>query len=109
MRPKQALSRWILLLLLLVGLGVAERASAQATDGGFDDALVSERVKAAINRDATLRTMDISITVQDKVVQLRGFANSLADIAKAVALAREVEGVSAVRNAIRVENRPSRT
>ena len=103
-----SLSRWILLVLILMALGVPQRGSAQAMNEGFDDALISERVKAAINGDAALRTMDIGITVQDKVVQLRGFAKSMADIAKADALAREVQGVSAVRNAIRVENRPSR-
>jgi osmotically-inducible protein OsmY len=103
-----SLSLWLFLALILVALGAPERASGQAKNGGFDDALISERVKAAINDDATLRTMDIAITVLDKVVHLSGFVNSLTDMARAEELARKVRGVSAVRNSIRVENRPSR-
>jgi osmotically-inducible protein OsmY len=67
------LSLWTLLVLVLMALGAAERASGQAKNGGFDDALTSERVKAAINDDATLRTMDIGITVLNTVVHLSGF------------------------------------
>jgi osmotically-inducible protein OsmY len=89
-----SLSLWTLVVLMLMALGAAERVSGQAKNGGFDD--------------ATLRTMDIGITVLDKVVHLSGFVNSLADMAKAEQLARAVRGVSAVRNSIRVANRPSR-
>jgi osmotically-inducible protein OsmY len=78
---------------MLMALGAAERVSGQVKNGGFDD--------------ATLRTI-IGITVLDKVVHLSGFVNSLADMAKAEQLARAVRGVSAVRNSIRVANRPSR-
>jgi osmotically-inducible protein OsmY len=41
-------------------------------------------------------------------VHLRGFVNALSDVAKAESIARAVQGVSAVRNTIRVANRPSR-
>lgn len=103
-----SLSLWIFLGLILMALGAAERAGSQAKNGGFDDALILERVKAAIHDDAGLRNMDIAITVLNKAVHLSGFVNSLADMAKAEELARKVRGVSAVRNSIRVENRPSR-
>lgn len=103
-----SLSLWIFLALILMALGAPERAGGQAKSGGFDDALISERVKAAINDDAALRTMDIGITVLNKVVHLRGFVSSLADMTRAEELVRKVRGVSAVRNSMRVENRPSR-
>jgi hypothetical protein len=38
-----SLSRWILLLLVLAALGVAERASGQPGNGGFGDAAVGQR------------------------------------------------------------------
>ena len=41
-----SLSQWILLALVLMALGVPQRASAQAMNEGFDDALISERVPA---------------------------------------------------------------
>jgi hyperosmotically inducible protein len=99
------LSLWVLLMLVLVALG-AERATAQARSAPFDDAVIGERVKAAINEDAKLRTMDISVGVQQKVVHLGGVVYSLADVEKAVAIARGVRGVSALTSSIRVRNRP---
>ena len=102
----------IAVLLALTAYSIAERAHAQnkGQEKGavFTDAVISKRVKAAIGNDAALRTMDISIEVQDSVVHLRGFVNSLADVAKAESLARAVQGVTGVKNAIRVANRPSR-
>ena len=38
---KQALSRWILVLLVMMALGAAEHASAQATNRGFDGARIA--------------------------------------------------------------------
>jgi hypothetical protein len=37
----QGVSRWILVLLIVMGLGAAERASGQATNRGFDDARIA--------------------------------------------------------------------
>jgi osmotically-inducible protein OsmY len=104
-QSQKQLSLWVLLLLVLVALAT-ERATAQAKSAPFDDVVIGERVKAAINEDAGLRTMDIGIAVQQKVVHLGGFVYSLADVQKAGAIG--VRGVSAVTSSIRVRNRPSR-
>jgi osmotically-inducible protein OsmY len=95
-------------MLGLVLLGLGHRAQAQDKGEGFNDAVIGELVKSAINNDAALGKMDISIDVQDRVVHLSGFVKSLGDSAKAESLARAVQGVTGVRNAIRVANRPSR-
>jgi osmotically-inducible protein OsmY len=98
----------MLVMLTLMALSLAGYARAQDKGAGFNDDVIGERVKNAFNNDSTLRTMDISIDVQDRVVHLRGFVNSMSDMARAEAVARGVQGVSAVKNAIRVANRPSR-
>jgi osmotically-inducible protein OsmY len=108
MTQKHVVFVCIAVLLALVAISTAERARAQDKGAGFNDAVIGELVKSAINGDPSLRNMDITIDVQDRVVHLRGFVNSLTDSAKAEALARRVEGVTAVRNTIRVTNRPSR-
>ena len=108
MTQKQILFVCILVLLGLVAFASLRPAGAQDKGEGFSDSVISERVKAAINGDAALSKMNIRIEVRDAVVHLRGFVASMADVAKAESIARAVQGVSAVRNAIRVENRPSR-
>ena len=105
---QRIVSAWILALLVLFALAGARSAGAQSKGEGFSDAVLTERVKSAINGDAALSKMNISIEVRDAVVHLRGFVRSMADVAKVESIVRAVQGVSAVRNTIRVENRPSR-
>ena len=99
--PKQ-LAIWVLLLLILGALSGPQGARAQGKQVAFEDAVIGERVRAAINDDATLGTMGISVSVQHRVVRLEGTVNSPADLAKAEALARAVRGVSAVTNSLRL-------
>jgi osmotically-inducible protein OsmY len=98
----------IIAMLVLMALSLAGKAGAQGKASGFNDAVISQMVRRAINNDAALRTMDITVEVQDRVVHLGGFVNSLADMEKVESLARKVEGVSQVRSSLRVTNRPSR-
>ena len=108
MTLKRIASVCILVMLVLFGASLAERARAQEKGAGFNDEVIGELVKSAFNNDSALRTMDISVDVRNRVVHLRGFVNSMSDMARAETVARGVQGVTAVKNAIRVANRPSR-
>lgn len=101
-------SRIGILVAMLAALGVSAAASAQDKGRGFDDAVITQRVGSALDSDPLLKDMHIAVETRDRVVHLSGFVDSMAQIDRAAALARRIEGVSAVRNAIRVINRPSR-
>lgn len=81
-------------------------AKAQAKPAS-PDASITQRVESALAGDRGLRTMQIHVETQDGVVNLSGFVRSLDDIDKAGEIARGVPGVAAVRNSLRVANRPS--
>jgi len=104
----QAVKTTLILMVWLALLGGPGAASAQQKGAGFNDAVITGRVTSALDNDPVLRDMHISVETRDRVVHLRGFVDSMAQVDRAAALARRVEGVSAVRNAIRVTNRPSR-
>ena len=53
-------------------------------------------------------TFGVGALQLDGVVNLTGFVRTLEDIARAGAVAKQVSGVSAVRNGLRVADRPSR-
>lgn len=108
MTRKRVLSAGILMAMLLAALAAPGTALAQEKGASFNDALITERVTSAIQNDPMLGKMHISIETQDGVVHLRGFVDSMVHVDRAGALARRVEGVTAVRNRIRVTNRPSR-
>ncbi len=108
MTRKRFVSAGILMAMLLLALVAPGTAGAQEKGAAFNDALITERVTTAIQNDPMLRKMDISIDTRGGVVHLRGFVDSMAQVDRAGALARRIGGVTAVRNTIRVTNRPSR-
>jgi hypothetical protein len=97
-----ALAVWVL-ALLLVTLAVAAQEKAPSADSS-----ITQRVESALAQDSALARMDIKVETRDGVVSLTGFVRSIEDAARAGGLAQEVPGVSAVRNDLRVANRPSR-
>ena len=101
MRGAAKVSAWIVALLLVAGTFAASRPQAQERPVSAD-ASITQRVTRALAEDPFLRSMDIYIETQDRVVDLSGFVRSLDDIAKAGELARAVSGVSAVRNGLRI-------
>jgi osmotically-inducible protein OsmY len=66
-------------------------------------ASTSTKVKAVIFNEPTLKTMEINVETFKGTVQLSGFVAKPADIAKAGSITRDVQGVRAVRNDIRVK------
>src|ERR1043165_5430033 len=79
----------------------------EATEATPADAAITQRVENALAKDPFLRSQEIYVETQDGVVNLTGFVRSLDGIARAEERARGVRGVSAVRNGLRVANRPS--
>jgi osmotically-inducible protein OsmY len=87
---------------------VSAQDKIQEKGAGFNDAVITEQVTSALDKDPVLREMKIAVQTQDGVVRLSGFVDSMVQVDRAGDLARRVEGVSSVRNTIRVTNRPSR-
>lgn len=104
---RKTLHAWIV-AASLIALGAAPTAGAQASGPSFNDAVITELVTNALDRDRALRGKDISILTVGRVVYLRGYADSLEQVDRAGTLARRISGVNAVSNAIRVSDRPSR-
>jgi hyperosmotically inducible periplasmic protein len=68
-----------------------------------DDATITTKVKNAIASDPALKGMEFTVETTDAVVTLNGTADALDQIARAVALARAVDGVKAVTNILAVK------
>jgi osmotically-inducible protein OsmY len=60
-------------------------------------------VKAAIFNEPSLKSAEINVETFKGVVQLSGFVSSQTDINKAVQVARGVNGVTSVKNDMRVK------
>ena len=105
------MNAWIvsaMLAALCACTTVSAQEKLQEKGGGFNDAVITGLVTSALDKDPVLRQMNIAVETNDGVVRLSGFVDSMAQVDRAGALARRIEGVSSVRNTIRVTNRPSR-
>ena len=67
-----------------------------------DDATITTKVKAKFVDDPLVKAMNIKVDVYQGIVQLSGFANSMAEAEKAAQLARNTSGVKSVKNDIRL-------
>jgi osmotically-inducible protein OsmY len=101
------LAAWLLAIVLVAATFAVSRVQAQDKPAS-SDASISEEVQRVLAKDVSLRGAEIHVQTLNGVVDLSGFVRSVEDIAKAQTLAGAVPGVSSVRNALRVANRPSR-
>lgn len=73
--------------------------------GNFmDDSTITARVKAALVDDSVIKSGDISVKTEKKVVTLSGFVPSQDQAEKAVNLAKGVEGVASVSDKLHVKD-----
>jgi hyperosmotically inducible protein len=100
------LNRWLIALgsalMFISGSSPAEGPSVAS------DATITAAVQLVLWKEGSLAGTDIRIETAYGDVTLRGFANTMDDIAMAGRLARAVPGVRTVRNVIRVPVQPSR-
>lgn len=76
---------------------------ADKTGAAVADSVITTKVKADIFKEPELKSMAIHVETEKGVVLLSGFVDSKADAEKAVQLARNVNGVSEVKSAIKVK------
>lgn len=103
MKPANRFATFIIAILLASLLGCAGTPKSEGTGEYFDDSVITTKVKAAIYEEPSLKSAEINVETFKGVVQLSGFVSSRANIDKAVSVARSVNGVTSVKNDMRVK------
>lgn len=94
----------ILAILFAAGLaGCAATGKSESTGQYIDDTVITTRVKTAILEQPTLKSAEINVETFKGVVQLSGFVRSQENVNTAIQVARNVEGVSSVKNDMRLK------
>jgi osmotically-inducible protein OsmY len=96
-------SGFFMIALMVSALGCASTSQQSSTGEYIDDTWITTKVKAQIFNEPTLNVTDINVETRKNVVQLSGFVDSTATMNKAVEIARSVEGVSSVKNDMRLK------
>ena len=90
-------------LMLSTVVGCASTPTHESTGQYIDDSAITTEVKAAILKEPTLKVAEINVETYKGIVQLTGFVSSPDAIAKAVSVARGVNGVKSVKNDMRLK------
>lgn len=93
----------LLALLLATVVGCASTPRHEGTGEYFDDSVITTKVKAAIFNEPSLKSAEINVETFKGAVQLSGFVSSQANIFKAAEVARNVGGVTNVKNDMRLK------
>jgi len=83
--------------------GCASTRTQESTGQYIDDTAITTNVKAAILGDPALKSAEINVETFKGRVQLSGFVSSKANMDEAVAVARNVGGVTSVKNDMRLK------
>lgn len=103
MNSLKIITAFFLTLALVSTLGCGATTSKESTGEYLDDSVITSKVKTAIFAEETLKVAEINVETFKGVVQLSGFVNSRGDIDKAVSVARQIKGVTSVKNDMRVK------
>jgi osmotically-inducible protein OsmY len=95
-------SGFFIVALMVSALGCASTSQRASTGEYIDDSWITTKVKAEIFKEPSLKVTQINVETYRNVVQLSGFVDSAASMNKAVAIARSVQGVSSVKNDMRL-------
>ena len=88
---------------LLLAAGCAATSTRESTGEYIDDSSITTRVKKAIFDEPSLKVVQINVETYKSVVQLSGFVDASAQIGTAGSVARAVEGVTSVKNDLRLK------
>ena len=69
-----------------------------------DDAWITAKVKTMLLKDEGVKGLDVNVETHKGTVQLAGWVNNPMQIAQAEKIARSVEGVTGVRNDLKVKH-----
>jgi osmotically-inducible protein OsmY len=91
-------------ILAMAGImGCASTSKSEGTGEYFDDTVITAKVKTAIFDQPNLKSAEINVETFKGVVQLSGFVSSQESANTAVMTAKNVKGVTSVKNDMRVK------
>jgi hyperosmotically inducible protein len=90
--------------LATLNLGCAATSTRESTGEYVDNAVITAKVKSALMRDDTVKSMAISVQTVMDVVQLSGFVDTAEQKSVAGSVTAAVEGVKRVQNNLIVKS-----
>ena len=104
MKKSYTVIRYLVVLMMIAAFVACASTPKQESTGEYvDDSVITTKVKSSLANDDFLKSFQISVESRKGIVELSGFVNSQNAKDKAGQIARGVEGVKSVKNALIVK------
>lgn len=103
MKTSNYISAAILAIVCTVALGCAGSPTQESTGEYLSDTWITTKVKAALVNDSVVKSTEVNVETFKGIVQLSGFVSSDEAMDQAVLVARNIEGVTSVKNDMQIK------
>ena len=93
----------VALMMITAFMACASTPEQSSTGEVVDDSVITTKIKTQLAADDFLKSFQISVETRKGIVELSGFVDSQKAVDKAGQIARGVEGVKSVKNALIVK------
>ena len=103
MNQLKRFSAFFLAFTLVTVLGCMSTPTQEGTGEYVTDSWITTKVKAALVEDQLVKATEVNVETFKGAVQLSGFVSSDASMRQAVKVAQGVQGVTSVKNDMRIK------
>jgi osmotically-inducible protein OsmY len=104
MKKSHVVIRFLVVLMMIAAFVACASTPQQSSTGEYvDDSVITSKIKTQLANDDFLKSFQISVETRKGIVELSGFVDSQRAVDKADQIARGVEGVKSVKNALIVK------
>lgn len=103
MKNIKRVSAFFLIAAFVSVLGCAGTTTRESTGEYVTDSWITTKVKAALVKDPLVKATEVNVETFRGTVQLSGFVSSDAARSQAVEVTRRIEGVTGIKNDIRIK------
>jgi osmotically-inducible protein OsmY len=104
MKKSYIVIRFLVVLMMIAAFVACASTPQQSSTGEVvDDSVITTKIKSMLAADEFLKSFQISVETRKGIVELSGFVDSQKAKDKAGQVARSVEGVKSVVNALIVK------
>ena len=104
MKKSYIVIRFLVVLMMIAAFVACASTPQQSSTGEVvDDSVITTKIKTLLAEDEFLKSFQISVETRKGIVELSGFVDSQKAKDKADQIARGVDGVKSVKNALIVK------
>ena len=104
MKKSYSVIRFLVVLMMIAAFMACASTPQQSSTGEvIDDSVITSKIKTQLAADDFLKSFQISVETRKGIVELSGFVDSQKAKDKAEQIARGVDGVKSVKNALIVK------